>query len=182
MPLVGFGLWKVDNATAADTVYNAIKVGYRLFDGACGESIPVTSKSEQEEKYRPGHAGGLNAAKKNACTRKQGGQPLPLSQLSAREGSRSTNHSAPPHTAVSPPEGSYPEPHHTSVYIHPQPGEQFLFIILCLFSSSSSLSLKPRNLSHEESPLTASPPRRLRQREGVRRGRRSRHKGRSCQA
>ncbi|POS76393.1 NAD(P)H-dependent D-xylose reductase [Diaporthe helianthi] len=35
MPLVGFGLWKVDNATAADTVYNAIKVGYRLFDGAC---------------------------------------------------------------------------------------------------------------------------------------------------
>lgn len=38
MPLVGFGLWKVDNATCADTVYNAIKVGYRLFDGACGKS------------------------------------------------------------------------------------------------------------------------------------------------
>ena len=36
MPLVGFGLWKVDNATCADTVYNAIKSGYRLFDGACG--------------------------------------------------------------------------------------------------------------------------------------------------
>ncbi|KAI0837173.1 Aldo/keto reductase [Hypoxylon sp. FL0890] len=35
MPQVGFGLWKVANATAADTVYNAIKVGYRLFDGAC---------------------------------------------------------------------------------------------------------------------------------------------------
>nr|UMZ45331.1 hypothetical protein [Paramyrothecium sp.] len=35
MPLVGFGLWKVDNATCADTVYNAIKAGYRLFDGAC---------------------------------------------------------------------------------------------------------------------------------------------------
>ncbi|KAL3423458.1 xylose reductase (aldo/keto reductase) [Phlyctema vagabunda] len=35
MPLVGFGLWKVDNATCADTVYNAIKTGYRLFDGAC---------------------------------------------------------------------------------------------------------------------------------------------------
>ncbi|KAF3057115.1 NAD(P)H-dependent D-xylose reductase XYR1 [Daldinia childiae] len=35
MPQVGFGLWKVDNATAADTVYNAIKTGYRLFDGAC---------------------------------------------------------------------------------------------------------------------------------------------------
>lgn len=47
MPLVGFGLWKVDNATAADTVYNAIKVGYRLFDGACGESFPVTPKDKQ---------------------------------------------------------------------------------------------------------------------------------------
>lgn len=35
MPQVGFGLWKVDKATCADTVYNAIKVGYRLFDGAC---------------------------------------------------------------------------------------------------------------------------------------------------
>lgn len=35
MPQVGFGLWKVDNATCANTVYNAIKVGYRLFDGAC---------------------------------------------------------------------------------------------------------------------------------------------------
>ncbi len=37
MPQAGFGLWKVDNAVAADTVYNAIKSGYRLFDGACGE-------------------------------------------------------------------------------------------------------------------------------------------------
>lgn len=35
MPQVGFGLWKVDRATCADIVYNAIKVGYRLFDGAC---------------------------------------------------------------------------------------------------------------------------------------------------
>ncbi|KAH8646876.1 putative aldo-keto reductase [Xylariales sp. PMI_506] len=34
MPLVGFGLWKVPKENAADTVYNAIKVGYRLFDGA----------------------------------------------------------------------------------------------------------------------------------------------------
>jgi D-xylose reductase len=39
MPQVGFGLWKVDTSIAADTVYNAIKVGYRLFDGACGKSI-----------------------------------------------------------------------------------------------------------------------------------------------
>ncbi|KAF1954975.1 Aldo/keto reductase [Byssothecium circinans] len=34
MPLVGVGLWKVPEAYAADTVYNAIKTGYRLFDGA----------------------------------------------------------------------------------------------------------------------------------------------------
>lgn len=34
LPQVGFGLWKVPNETAADTVYNAIKAGYRLFDGA----------------------------------------------------------------------------------------------------------------------------------------------------
>jgi hypothetical protein len=41
MPQVGFGLWKVDNATCADTVYNAIKAGYRLFDGACGTLTSV---------------------------------------------------------------------------------------------------------------------------------------------
>ncbi|KIW97855.1 uncharacterized protein Z519_01439 [Cladophialophora bantiana CBS 173.52] len=34
MPLVGFGLWKVPAEKAADIVYHAIKVGYRLFDGA----------------------------------------------------------------------------------------------------------------------------------------------------
>merc|ERR1712000_624537 len=34
MPLVGFGLWKVPADKAADIVYNAIKQGYRLFDGA----------------------------------------------------------------------------------------------------------------------------------------------------
>ena len=36
MPQVGFGLWKVENKDCADIVYNAIKTGYRLFDGACG--------------------------------------------------------------------------------------------------------------------------------------------------
>lgn len=41
MPQVGFGLWKVDNAVCADVVYNAIKAGYRLFDGACGKSTVV---------------------------------------------------------------------------------------------------------------------------------------------
>lgn len=34
IPLVGFGCWKVDNATAADQIYSAIETGYRLFDGA----------------------------------------------------------------------------------------------------------------------------------------------------
>jgi D-xylose reductase len=34
IPQVGFGCWKVDNATATDQIYEAIKVGYRLFDGA----------------------------------------------------------------------------------------------------------------------------------------------------
>jgi len=34
MPLVGFGLWKLTKSTCADTVYNAIKAGYRLLDGA----------------------------------------------------------------------------------------------------------------------------------------------------
>lgn len=35
MPLVGFGLWKVNNDTCASQVYEAIKTGYRLLDGAC---------------------------------------------------------------------------------------------------------------------------------------------------
>ncbi|EEQ29592.1 D-xylose reductase [Microsporum canis] len=35
MPIVGFGLWKVNKETCADQVYNAIRTGYRLFDGAC---------------------------------------------------------------------------------------------------------------------------------------------------
>ncbi|KAJ4485046.1 putative D-xylose reductase [Lentinula edodes] len=34
MPVVGFGLWKVTKSSCADTVYAAIKAGYRLFDGA----------------------------------------------------------------------------------------------------------------------------------------------------
>ncbi|KAF2810093.1 putative NAD(P)H-dependent D-xylose reductase xyl1 [Mytilinidion resinicola] len=34
MPLVGLGLWKVDGAVAPDLVYEAIKTGYRCFDGA----------------------------------------------------------------------------------------------------------------------------------------------------
>ncbi|ODV78651.1 Aldo/keto reductase [Suhomyces tanzawaensis NRRL Y-17324] len=34
MPLAGFGCWKLPNDVAADQIYNAIKVGYRLFDNA----------------------------------------------------------------------------------------------------------------------------------------------------
>lgn len=34
IPQVGFGCWKVNNDTAAEQIYEAIKVGYRLFDGA----------------------------------------------------------------------------------------------------------------------------------------------------
>jgi len=34
MPAVGLGLWKIPKTTCADVVYNAIKLGYRLLDGA----------------------------------------------------------------------------------------------------------------------------------------------------
>jgi hypothetical protein len=49
MPLVGFGLWKVNNDTCADQVYNAIKTGYRLFDGAVSAifRVMVISKLTQ---------------------------------------------------------------------------------------------------------------------------------------
>ncbi len=33
-PQIGFGAWKVPKETAAETIYNAIKEGYRLIDGA----------------------------------------------------------------------------------------------------------------------------------------------------
>jgi len=34
-----FGLWKVATENAADVVYQAIKTGYRLFDGAFGKPL-----------------------------------------------------------------------------------------------------------------------------------------------
>nr|ACN78427.2 xylose reductase [Ogataea siamensis] len=34
IPVVGFGCWKVEKSICADQIYEAIKVGYRLFDGA----------------------------------------------------------------------------------------------------------------------------------------------------
>jgi D-xylose reductase len=42
LPLVGFGLWRIENDSCADAVYNAIKAGYRLFDGACGIALHNT--------------------------------------------------------------------------------------------------------------------------------------------
>ncbi|WP_306252988.1 aldo/keto reductase [Parvularcula sp. IMCC14364] len=35
IPEIGYGLWKVDRAVCAQTVYDAIEVGYRHFDSAC---------------------------------------------------------------------------------------------------------------------------------------------------
>merc|ERR1719163_988497 len=35
MPSVGLGLWKLPKDKCTDQVYNAIKCGYRLLDGAC---------------------------------------------------------------------------------------------------------------------------------------------------
>ena len=34
MPQIGLGCWKIDKSICADQIYEAIKVGYRLFDGA----------------------------------------------------------------------------------------------------------------------------------------------------
>lgn len=43
MPTVGLGLWKVSQNVAANQVYEAIKAGYRLLDGACdyGNEVEV---------------------------------------------------------------------------------------------------------------------------------------------
>jgi hypothetical protein len=54
MPQVGFGLWKVDNPIAADVVYNAIKAGYRLFDGACG-TLRVRAERDRSVSFSTSH-------------------------------------------------------------------------------------------------------------------------------
>jgi D-xylose reductase len=43
MPLAGLGLWKIPKDVCANTVYEAIKIGYRLLDGACdyGNEVEV---------------------------------------------------------------------------------------------------------------------------------------------
>jgi hypothetical protein len=47
MPQIGFGLWKVED-NCAEVVYNAIKAGYRLLDGACGMCFPLESQSQSQ--------------------------------------------------------------------------------------------------------------------------------------
>ena len=34
MPMVGFGTWKLPNNVSQDIIYNCIKAGYKLIDGA----------------------------------------------------------------------------------------------------------------------------------------------------
>lgn len=46
-------LWKVNNDTCADTVYNAIKSGYRLFDGACGKSSTLNPVRATIDSHAP---------------------------------------------------------------------------------------------------------------------------------
>jgi hypothetical protein len=53
MPIVGFGLWKVDNPVCAETVYQAIKAGYRLLDGACGMFYNSLATSAQNHLHPP---------------------------------------------------------------------------------------------------------------------------------
>ncbi|RDW84321.1 hypothetical protein BP6252_01911 [Coleophoma cylindrospora] len=55
MPLVGFGLWKVNQDTTAEIVYHAIKTGYRLFDGA----YDYANEKEAGEGIRKAIADGL---------------------------------------------------------------------------------------------------------------------------
>jgi len=43
MPSVGFGCWKVTRETCADTIYNAIKAGYRMLDSAADYGNEVES-------------------------------------------------------------------------------------------------------------------------------------------
>ncbi|KAI1877093.1 uncharacterized protein JN550_001165 [Neoarthrinium moseri] len=55
MPVVGFGIWKVPRETCAETVYNAIKLGYRHFDGAWD----YTNSAEAGQGVRKAIADGL---------------------------------------------------------------------------------------------------------------------------
>lgn len=43
IPQVGMGTWKLDKDLCAPTIYEAIKLGYRHFDGACdyGNEVEV---------------------------------------------------------------------------------------------------------------------------------------------
>lgn len=43
LPQVGMGTWKLDNSLCEETIYQAIKLGYRHFDAACdyGNEVEV---------------------------------------------------------------------------------------------------------------------------------------------
>ena len=43
MPQIGMGTWKLDQDLCSQTIYDAIKLGYRHFDGACdyGNEVEV---------------------------------------------------------------------------------------------------------------------------------------------
>lgn len=131
MPLVGFGLWKVDNATAADTVYNAIKVGYRLFDGACGEFLSSHNGQNAGRRGQASTRGGLYAAKM-PVRGSWGDKPHPSPNSQPGVPWKEERTTLPHHTAASPPDGSNPEPH-TSVYRRMRPGELLLLLFLLFF-------------------------------------------------
>ena len=49
MPVLGLGTWTQDDKTVEDSVYEAIKDGYRLID-TCGDCVPLEQHPKQEER------------------------------------------------------------------------------------------------------------------------------------
>ena len=45
MPAVGLGLWKIDQTQTAETVYNAIRIGYRHLDSIFLAAVAITISS-----------------------------------------------------------------------------------------------------------------------------------------
>ena len=58
LPTLGFGLWKIPKETTAETVYHAIKAGYRHFDAASdyGNEAEVGDGILGDERGREGDA------------------------------------------------------------------------------------------------------------------------------
>ena len=89
MPVVGFGLWKVNNDTCADQIYNAIKAGYRCFDGACGTSRTHSTSVEYELTTQT-TATKSKPAKASRAQSKTASSNDPTSSLSPNSGTPST--------------------------------------------------------------------------------------------